>query len=91
MGYSFKTNSAKSKATFLREDGHLVSNIKLQVSTRTLELYTNSQKQLFLKLSLRKNIFTSSFYQRLFFCQLGEIPAYLLAGDIEAKFLFFLT
>ena len=100
MGHSFKTKSTKSKATFSK-DNNIFFEFQVadhQISTSTLELYSNSLKQLFLQLHLWKNIFSSSFYQRILFCQfvdkkvMGLGPNYyLLAGDTSQVSIFFLT
>ena len=44
VGYSFRTKSLKSKATFLREEHFLKSHAAdHQISTRTLQLYLSSK------------------------------------------------
>ena len=64
---------------------------------RTLELFTNLLKQLFLQLHLWKNIFSSLFYQSIFFDNLFTKNAVglmlkhsLPAGDAKQVSIFFL-
>ena len=51
MGHSFKTKSTKSKEAFLRYILFEFQAANHQISTRTLELYANSLKQLFYRAS----------------------------------------
>ena len=59
-------------------------------------LYANSLKELLLLLHLSKSIFSSSFYQRVFFCQFVDIKVmglvakyYLLAAETSLDSIFF--
>ena len=68
-----------------------------QVCTRTLELYADSLKQLFLQLHLRKKYIQQFTLPKVFFCKFvdrifaGLMPKYyLLAGDSSQVSIFFL-
>ena len=91
---SFKIKITKSKATFLRTS---LLNFKLQIislGTGTGVARQVLKTAIFLATAM-KNIFSSSFYQRVFLCQIvdkkvvGLVPKYyLLAGDTSQVSIF---
>ena len=101
MGYSFKTKSTKSKATFLRQQ-----YLFLISSCRSLDQHKDTgvvrqltKTAIFIATPMKKHIQQFiSFYQRMFFCQfvdikvMGLVPKYyLLAADTSQVSIFFLT
>ena len=87
---AFKTKIIKYKTSSLR------TSLNLQIiSTRTLELFINSLKQLFLYLHLWKKHISSSFYQWVVFCKFADrkamrlMPKILCLLEIQARYLLF--